>query len=61
MARRPIETAEEAHFLVRVGTWSAADLEAWARSRESEALREDEEFEWDEEVDYSGDGEEQKL
>ena len=61
MSTRPIETAEEAHFLVRVGSWSAEDLEAWARSRESEVLREDEEFEWDEEVDYSDYGEEEKL
>lgn len=30
---RGIETAEEAHFLVRVGTWTAEDLDDWYHRR----------------------------
>lgn len=27
--RRRIESSEEAHFLVRVGTWTVEDLDDW--------------------------------
>lgn len=48
-----IETSEEAHFLVRVGTWSAADLEDWHYRRVSHWF--------DEEEDTSSDDEEEFL
>lgn len=46
MSTQPVETAEEAHFLVRVGSWSAEDLEAWANRRQEEEWCE---FDYDEE------------
>lgn len=49
-----LETAEQAHFLVRVGTWGVQELERWVQQRKYE--------DWgDEEVDCSNDVEEQEL
>lgn len=45
-----IQTPEEVHYLVRIGSWSVKDLEAWARWRESEATRCDEET-YEEEIE----------
>ena len=42
-----VETAEEAHFLVRVGTWSAEDLERWANRRQEEEWEYEEFNVWD--------------
>ena len=45
MSTRDVETAEEAHFLVRSGCWTAEDLEAWAilfGSPDSEEIEYDE-------------------
>jgi protein-tyrosine phosphatase len=49
---RGIETAEEAHFLVRVGTWGPAELADWCqRWWDNEFVEcDDEEYEYDEEV-----------
>lgn len=52
-----LETAEQAHFLVRVGAWGVQELERWVQQRKYEDWGSAEE----EEIEYSDDGEEQKL
>lgn len=54
--RRRIETTEEAHFLVRIGTWTVEDLDDWYYRRWGGEFVDDDadimdDYEYDKEVD----------